>query len=175
MSFIVGNMAKKWTFQRLIIKPSEKTFLLEYIREWIIETVQNRLYDSGEDSEGQELQTDIAKMQRKGFNYSLNTRKIKRSEGKKFSNVTLKDTGEFYESWQIAAKKTFAEIKANFKKDGGNIFENFQDSYTNQSDFEKKILSLSTEEMNVFLKKIFLPQFMQFIKIEKDNIIKESR
>lgn len=137
----------------------------QFVKDWIIQTIQKRLFQTGKDNKGNELNTDTALWQKTDF-YSNNTKAIKKSKGQKISNVTLFDTGDFYDSFQIAEKKTFIELKANFNKPDGNIFENFTKSYSNFTDFETAILSLSDEEMDLFITEIFLPRLVSNLQYQ---------
>jgi hypothetical protein len=133
------------------------------VKDWLIETAQNRIIESGEVGTGEHLETNNAA---RGEVYSFQTIQSKAEAGKTFRNVTLEDTGTFYNSWAIDAKKTFYEVEAEFNKTDGNIYENFSDSFSSSKSFESAVLSLTDEEMNKFVKTIFLPRFLQTLKNE---------
>ena len=132
-----------------------------FVKDWLIETAQNRIIETGEVSTGEHLETDNAA---RGEVYSFQTIQIKAAKGHKFRNVTLEDSGDFYNSWAIDAKKTFYSIEANFNKSDGNIYENFSDSFSSSKSFESAVLSLTDSEMDTFIKKIFRPMFLQILK-----------
>jgi len=130
--------------------------------------VRQRLYYSGEDSEGNKLQTDIAKSQGKDF-YSKYTEKQKKKKGQKTQPVTLRDSGEFYNSIEISATDKDFLIIAEFEKQNGNMFENFRDSYNDFNEFETLILSLNKNELKIFeteLKILFVSELKNEIQNE---------
>ncbi len=142
---------------------SEQVISQQVVKEWIIETAQNRIIDTGIDAFNEPLFTNNAA---RGEVYSFQTIQIKAEKGQKFRNVTLEDTGSFYDSWVLTANKTFYSIKAKFKKGNENIFDNFDDSFSNFKHFEDAVLSLTDSEMSIFIQKIFLPRFLQVLKNE---------
>lgn len=139
---------------------SENIFSLEIVKNFVIDNIQKRLFETGKDVNDKKLQTDFAKYQNQQY-YSKNTQKIKRKKGQSISNVTLQDSGDFYNSWKLIASKTFYVIYANFNKKGNNIFNNFQDSYTTFESFQNAILSMNDNELDLFFQNLFIPNFKQ--------------
>lgn len=127
-------------------------FSIDYVKEILIDLSQEKLGD-GQDSEGVELHTDKSDI-RIGYGiYSPNNQK---NYDQDF--VDLYVSGAFYRSFNVVAKKTFFELKANFKKEEGkNIYDNFMGSYSDRNTFEDAILNLREEDMKVFIEKVFVP------------------
>lgn len=149
---------KDYFTENLLNKVSKKIFEMSEIQDFIINNIQDRLENTGVDAFGNRLITDFAKSQG-SRSYSKNTKTIKKAKGQNYSNVTLKDTGTFYNSFQMVLSNTFYSLKANFNKDNNNIFANFQDSYDNFEKFQNAILNLNDAEMKLFINELFLPNF----------------
>lgn len=166
--FVFGEIAKKLTKQK-IIEYAATVFNYEFVKDEIIRILQTRLYKDGETASGKELQTNSALFQKTSY-YSNLTKQIKSSKGQKTSNVTLKDTGEFYESFKVIAAKTFYNVYANFNKPDGNIYENFTKSFNTFEEFSNEILKMNDEELRFFYDKIFIPEFKSVLLY---NILKD--
>lgn len=161
--------------QKLINVISQRIFSQDLITDFIIEEIQKRLYDTGIDANNKILRTNLAlKGKTKNGFYSVRTERIKKITNQTITHVTLNDTGEFYKTWSVNAYKTFYQLKANFKKDNGLINDNFSMMYNKQS-FENAILKMTDEEINVFIKHLFIPYFVQNFKLELWKIIKQER
>ena len=137
-----------------LVQISSEIFENQIVQKRYIELIQTRLYDKGVDSDNKELQTDTSKIRagNRSNYYSDTTVFIKGQKGQKASNVTLKDTGSFYNSMYIDIQKQFYEVKANFK----DIFDNFELSYSGSKDFEDAILNLTEQEFDYFISSTFL-------------------
>lgn len=128
---------------------------LNDIQSELIRIIQTRLYEKGTTAEGEKLRTDFAKSSNKrlkgekGF-YSKNTERIKKGKGQTIDRVTLKDTGEFYESFKTTFK-TDLDVSADFR----DIYLNFQDSFNSENEFEQAILDISDEEKEILFDKMW--------------------
>lgn len=128
---------------------------LSEIQQALIDIIQTRLYDKGTTAEGEKLGTDFAKSSNKrlkgnkGF-YSKNTESIKKGKSQPIDRVTLKDTGEFYESFKTTFK-TDLDVSADFR----DIYDNFQDSFNSEKDFEEAILDISDDEKEILFDKMW--------------------
>lgn len=131
-----------------------------------IKIVQDRLYNKGTDANNDKLITDHATS---GF-YSPTTIGIKKDTGKRFKNVTLNDTGDFYRSFDDFVSNKGFELTADFNKSDGHIYNNFTESYNSHQEFEKMILSLTTEEKSRYIKTVILPEFLLYLKQDLKNI-----
>jgi pectin methylesterase-like acyl-CoA thioesterase len=49
----------------------------------------------------------------------------KKPKGQKYSNITLKDTGDFYRSFKVEVTKDSIKINANPIKEDNNLFDDF--------------------------------------------------
>lgn len=141
---------------KTLIQATEKAFKLDYIQDFLIESVQDRLKKEGTDSQNKKLRTDTAIFRGEQFysSFTQGLKGINRSQ-----HVTLHDEGSFYRSMDVVVGKTFYKVKAEFEKDNGNIYDNFTNSYSNESDFENAILNLTSSDFKIFINKIFLPAF----------------
>jgi hypothetical protein len=148
------KLANKFSIEN-IIKLTAKTFDVSIQNEYI-KLVQKRLYNKGTDKKGKRLRTDIAQTRKnnKSNFYSDRTIAIKGGQGKKVSNVTLLDEGNFYSSMDVNVTSKFYEPNADFR----NIYENFMRSYSSEGDFIDAIMGLTEEDEAIF-KEIFLNEF----------------
>ena len=164
-----------------IAKQMNKEFLLKNVRKalnssqvqtWIIDTIQARLYYKGEDSAGDILRTDLARAGRttRGF-YANTTERIKGKKNQRQSNVTLTDSGDFYNSFDVEVGKDFYIVDANFNKSDGHIFNNFTSEYSSKKDFENLIASLNEDELDTFIDSIFSDYFLANINFYFDKIL----
>lgn len=99
------------------------------IKEFIIQMEQERLFNLGEDSTGASL-----------GEYAPFTVVIKQEKGQRFDHITLKDTGEFYESFTFHATGTELIFDANPVKEDNNLFDNFGIDILGLNDFDKSRL-----------------------------------
>lgn len=141
------------------------------ITDWIIDTIQDRLYNLGVDKMHNKLKTDAARIRSTHPYYSDTTVGIKigaidRPDGggrgdSRTANVTLKDSGDFYDSMRVVVKRTLIQIEADFRKGSDHIQENFELSYTSPAKFEDFILGLTDEETNLLIDNFLLPRLRQ--------------
>lgn len=82
--------------------------------------------EQGIDSQDKRIQTLLAKEQGENLVYSLFTYGQKVQKGQDAQHVTLKDTGEFWQSMNVKVNENDVEILADFDKPDGNIMENFE-------------------------------------------------
>ena len=143
----------------------QQIFNSDVVREWIIDTVHDRLRRTGKDRFMDKIRTDTA---RKGFTnfgaYSTRTERERQKAGKQFSHVDLFDKGDFFDSWKINAMKTKIKWSADFMKGNQHIGENFEIQYGNLNAFEESILMLSTDEFEILLNVFIIPRMAQYIK-----------
>lgn len=89
----------------------------------------SQLYELGVDSKGDSL-----------GEYSPYTIQFKVDKGQRFDHVTLKDTGDFYETFNVKPNKKGFEIVANPNKDDDNLFEVYGKEIVGLTDDNQKIL-----------------------------------
>lgn len=99
------------------------------IKELIIELQQERLFERGTDSEGASL-----------GNYSDYTVEIKREKGQRYDHITLRDTGEFYESFTVTVLKDGIVLDANPNKGTTNLFSEYGIDILGLDDFSFNIV-----------------------------------
>lgn len=96
--------------KKILNKSSTKEFLIKL-------NTEDQLFLKGEDSRG-------IRLDEIGGGYSANTiegtasYEGKKSKGQPIDRVTLKDTGEFYDSWQIKIELPYIIFIADDVKDG---------------------------------------------------------
>ncbi len=96
---------------------------------------QRQLFDKGEDSTGRTLESI-------GGEYSPYTVNIKEEKGQPTDRVTLKDTGEFYSSFEVKPFFGGFIIDANPIKDDTNLFE----------DWGEDVVGLNDENLELIIK-----------------------
>jgi hypothetical protein len=96
----------------------------EEVKKSIIEYNQSQLQE-GLDSHDKRIVTTSAKNQGMGEVYSSYTIKIKSRRGQDTENVTLEDSGDFYNSMLVKISDDNVEVIADFNKPDGNINDNF--------------------------------------------------
>ena len=99
------------------------------IKELIIELQQERLYERGTDSNGASL-----------GDYSDYTVEIKREKGQRYDHITLRDTGEFYESFTVTVVKDGIVLDANPNKENTNLFSEYGIDILGLDDFSFNIV-----------------------------------
>jgi hypothetical protein len=104
----------------------------------------------GEDALAQTIKT------LSGHPYTPYTMKIRKSLGLQIDKVDLKVTGDFYNTFKLVILKDGYKITANFKKEDGDIRDNFSNSY----DF----LGLTDESLNEWVDNYVFPLFVKSIK-----------
>lgn len=130
-------------------------FKADNIQRWVLDTIKQRIESSGITGSQKQLKTDKAK---RGNPYSDVTMDIKSFIGQSIQNVTLKDTGDFYDSFKFALTLFGFEIDANFNKKDGNIAKNFTGMYGSSSEFENDVLSLTDDEIERMIRTFIIPQ-----------------
>lgn len=95
----------------------------------VIGMQQDRLFNLGEDSKGESLGS-----------YSPFTVIIKESKGQKTTNITLRDTGAFYDSMTFEVTKTQVIFDADGQKDDSNLFDDFGIDILGLNDFDRNRL-----------------------------------
>ena len=101
-----------------------------------------QLFEKGEDGQGLTL-----------GDYTPFTIELKKSKGQKTSNITLKDTGDFYKSYKLGINGL---ITADAQKDDTNLV----------TEFGADILVLSDKGQDVMIKLFVLEDTQNFIRSE---------
>ena len=142
----------------------DEIFKNNRVQEEVIRLNQEQL-QAGVDSNNEVIITKTAEYERKGKVYAMQTIQIKKEKGQPTDVVTLKDTGDFYNSFRVKITKLGYEITADFKaktiKD--SILENF-DSY-----YRDTILGLDNESLAELVYETILPRLTKMIR-EKLNV-----
>jgi hypothetical protein len=123
------------------------------IAEWMIKTIQNRLYETGIVGTGEILKTD-----KSGADpYSPVTMDVKSFRGQKIGNVTLKDSGDFYKSFKVALNLFGFEISGDFQKQNGHIYDNFTKLFPSKAKFEESVMGLTNDEIDFMINTMIIP------------------
>ena len=132
-----------------ILKVDPFTIFIEFakqksINDNVVNEIQKRLFQKGITGDGRELKTDSSGT---GEVYSPITIILKEKDNSPSNRVTLKDTGEFYDSLVTIVNKIYLEVDGDFQKDDGHMQENFTGMYGSDELFEESVLSLSDREI----------------------------
>lgn len=88
--------------------------------------------------------------------YSPYTIEEKKKKGHRYANITLRDTGDFYRSFNIEVTLTEIKITADpIKEDGTNLFE----------EFGQDVVGLTEENTNIVCQMI-LERILNFVRRE---------
>ncbi len=117
-------------------------FKKKEVENFMLNSIKNRLYYKGETGSGQKLKTDKSNK----YSYADATMDLKAYFNQRNENVTLKDTGKFYDSLKVENNLFGFEINADYR----NIHENFTKLY-NEAEFEREISSLNEAEIEKLL------------------------
>jgi hypothetical protein len=139
----------------------QKTMEIPEVQKELIVYNQSQLQE-GIDSQGKTIRTIAAEEQGNGQVYSQFTISQKAEKGQDFSNVTLQDTGEFYDSMKIEALESETRFLADFDKPDGNIYDNF-----NIGEFD--FLGLTNDNLDAFIWLDFLKYFLPLYASELEK------
>lgn len=90
---------------------------------------QESQLSKGIDAKGQRIETIASQEQNSGFPYSRYTVKLRGESGLQVQNVDLKDSGEFWKSFDVKVTNENTEIIADLNKPDGNIMDNFESRF----------------------------------------------
>lgn len=151
------------------VRLMSRVFSNEEIKNALIDAITLRLQNKGETASGKKLKTDSAIKQGLGKVYSVfNYEKANRAF------VDLFDDGDFYDSFKITVPANGFEVSANFNKEEGNIFDNFNESFGSSDLFYEEILKpirdeFFTEFVLEDVKEAFFDAVIEFIKFYIKN------
>jgi len=130
----IANKAKKLDSNRLMFEvlKNDKKIQKEILdlNRWA------QLFRKGIDSDGI-LLSDV----RPKGGYTSYTIQLKREKLQRTDHVTLRDSGEFYDSFKLKVSNTFFEIDANPNKDQTNLFDEWGEDVLGLTDESKDILT----------------------------------
>lgn len=129
-------------------KVFQKIFQKDKVENFIIKNIASDLYSTGITGDGIKLRTDKSKIENAGNVYAWYTINEKKGKGQPYNRITLHDTGLFNYSMYVDANKMYAEILADFNKDGQSIYNNFFTSFNNFNDFRSSVLTLRRDRFN---------------------------
>lgn len=131
-----------------IFKILDDIFKNNRVQEEVIRLNHEQL-QSGEDSSGKDIVT-IG-----GSPYRPYTVTIKKKKGQPTNVVTLKDTGDFYNTFRVKITSNGYEILADFRKGS----EDIRDNFSNEFDF----LGLTGESLAELVYETILPRLSKQI------------
>lgn len=125
-----------------------------YIEPEIIDMVQtDQLYEKGQTASGKTLRTDRATEQGRPY-YSVITSFLKgaygQGRGRRISNVTLYDTGDFYRSWKLRVDRVGFQIQTNMR----DIYFNFTNMFGSSYEMEAEIAAPNDKTKQKIIKRI---------------------
>jgi len=99
------------------------------VKDAIIIINQDEQLKKGIDSLEQRIETIASQEENSGYPYSRFTVSERSQKGLQVQNVDLKDTGDFYNSFDVKVTKENTEVLADFDKPDGNILDNFDSKF----------------------------------------------
>lgn len=148
-------------------KELQNIFSSKTVMDFIVRGVWADIYENGKVGKEQiKLSTDRSF----GGVYSGYTQEVKRKKGQKISNVTLEDTGKLRLSTNLKAFPTFAELTANFEKENGSVYENFTDLFSNKTEFENEVLTLSPKRYKELINEYIIDELKEIIIKKITNV-----
>lgn len=135
-----------------------QTLKKDNIQKDIIDYNQKEQLSEGIDSQGKRIETIASQEQNNGYPYSRFTVSERSKKGLQVQNVDLKDTGNFWNSFEIKVSKDETEVLADFKKGADDIRGNFDNSF----DF----LGLTQNSLENFVWSDFFGQFKELLNAE---------
>jgi len=148
-----------------INKELQKIFSNKLVVDFIVRSIWSDIYLSGKVGKKQvRLETDTARSESYSPGpYSSFTQGLKQAKNQKYSNVTLQDTSELRLSTKVKALPTFATITADFEKENGSVYGNFQDLFSSKKEFEDAVLTLSPARYQELIDKYIKNGFKEII------------
>ena len=107
--------------------------------------VNEQLYEQGENGDNVSIMSYQP--------YTLRTVRIKRKKGQPYDRVTLRDTGEFYNS-----------LKVHFDDNGFYVTSSDDKAPELLAKYGKRILKLSNENLSILLKEYIKPSLQERLK-----------
>lgn len=124
--------------RKILLDPLTQAYIIDL-------NTQEQLFEQGIDSLGNSL-----------GEYSDFTVEVKKLKGQRFDHITLRDSGDFYNSFQVNVGKNFFVINADPIKDDTNLFTEFGVDIVGLTDTSKNELSL-------FIKDFFIEETLKRI------------
>jgi len=109
-----------------IPKLIEKILNYQDVKDYIIYLNQQKQLSEGLDAKGQKIYTIASEEQNSPYPYSKYTAYLRQEKGLQVKNVDLKDTGAFWDSFEVKVSKENTEVLADFSKGGDDIRDNFE-------------------------------------------------
>tara|TARA_R110002050_G_C8870557_1_gene508125 strand:+ start:194 stop:640 length:447 start_codon:yes stop_codon:yes gene_type:complete len=132
---LVANRLAKVDVTKALIKILNKKSIQRFITDLNTEV---QLFDNGEDSEGTQLSAI-------GGIYAVSTIKLSRTPKKNRSHINLKDTGDFYKTFDVVVNNNASfRIEADTIKGGVNLEKRWGD----------KIVGLQEENVTLVLDRL---------------------
>lgn len=134
-------------------------------KKYILDIIHSRIKDEGTDIFGNKLSTDFGISQSTRSGYSKKTEKLKNA-----NHVDLFDSGDMFNSIKLEDKNYGLNIKVDFKKDGGSIYDNFQDSFQNEKMMKDEVINLSQEDKENLINSLLIKLIYNDINNQISNI-----
>jgi hypothetical protein len=154
-----AQIAKSFKFD--VDKALNKAFTPSNIQKWVLDTIKKRLYKDGITGSMQKLRTD------KGNPYYTDAYvRVKKRIGERTSNVTLYQSGGFYDSFRFKLLNDGWSIDMQ----SGYLSVHFKNLYESKDKFEQDIASLTPKELDFLLENYI----MQSIRNDIDEQILQN-
>lgn len=157
--FLDNDLTKYIENQRRLIDEGQiwlRVVNNEDVKNFIISlNTDDQLFDKGIDSKGVSLK-EIGGNDFTDSGYSPVTIEIKRSKGGKggkFTNITLYDTGDYYESHEVEVDETGFEIESDPIKEDTNLYE----------EWGEDIVGLTDESLTKF-SRFLLQRYINYVR-----------
>lgn len=110
-------------------------------QDFVLELLRQQLFDDGVE----------------GFEYAESTIEIKRKKNQPIDRVTLRDTGLFYDSWQIQATNEAFIITSDSEKNGFDLYSKYP---------EDKVIQTMNEDV--------LEQIREYFELRLSEIVNQK-
>lgn len=157
----IAENLKKINFDKIF----KEVFSSQNIQSWVLNTVKNRIQQTGKDSSGDQFKTDSSLA---GESYADLTIILKEKFGSGIgaidSHVTLTQSGKFWDSMRYHLIQGGIQLTADFIKEDGHMFRNFTRDFDGPEDFEEKVLGLTDSELENMLNNMINPLILKKLR-----------
>ncbi len=126
----------------------------EYFRQFIMQSIYQRIRRKGTDSKGKKLRTDKA-IQSNDYSGSSRVYSPRNKKKSRYTHVDLYETGYMFNTMSIAVKKKSIITKIDLVTNkNSSVYQNFEMSYPNSQAFKDIVFSLNETEIKELNEKL---------------------